>query len=315
MPPSFKLVVASQSKQSGLVVAAHGRRGILETQDGQIIRYLVKGRHLRVVCGDRVTWAGQKYDRAAMVTNLLPRDNMLERMPPGRNDVEILAANLTCVVVVVAPIPKPDWFLIDRYLCAGELMGCRLLLVSNKNDLENQSPDNIKDTWRDTPEINTYISLGYRCLSVSARIAESLNDLRTELQNQIAILVGQSGVGKSSLINQLVPDAKITVGAISKATDEGTHTTTASTMHSLPHGGRLIDTPGVREFVPVIRDAQSVQSGFREILSLAGDCRFSNCQHLREPDCAVKKARDAGKISLRRYESYKRLWRTVENSG
>ena len=111
MPPSFKLVVASQSKQSGLVVAAHGRRGILETQDGQIIRYLVKGRHLRVVCGDRVTWAGQKYDRAAMVTNLLPRDNMLERMPPGRNDVEILAANLTCVVVVVAPIPKPDWFL------------------------------------------------------------------------------------------------------------------------------------------------------------------------------------------------------------
>jgi len=307
-------VVVSKSKQSGLVVAAYGQRGIMETQDGQIIRYLVKGRRLRVVCGDRVTWTGQNHDHAAMVTDLLPRDNMLERMPPGRSDAEVLAANLTCLVVVLAPTPKPDWFLIDRYLCTGELMGCRLLLVRNKSDLDKPSNENSTDAPPTAPEIDTYIALGYQCLSASAKIAASLDALHTGLQDEIAILVGQSGVGKSSLINQLVPGAKIAVGAISKANAEGKHTTTASTMHSLRGGGRLIDTPGVRDFVPVIRDAQSVQAGFREVLSVAGDCRFSNCRHLREPDCAVKSACEAGQISSRRYESYKRLRRLVEES-
>jgi ribosome biogenesis GTPase len=120
-------------------------------------------------------------------------------------------------------------------------------------------------------------------------------------------MVGQSGIGKSSLINALVPGASVEVGKLSPATDEGKHTTTASVMHKLPNGGRLIDTPGVREFIPHISDSRNVQAGFREIIDAAEKCRFSDCQHLREPDCAVKNLVTSGKIGRRRYESYKRL--------
>ena len=287
---------------TGLVVAAHGQRGILETESVEQKRYVVKGRRLRVVCGDRVLWARQKHGDTVLVTSILPRNNILERQPPGQTKPEVLAANLTCVVVVFAPVPRPDWFLVDRYLCAAELIGCRALLVGNKNDLKFDRAD-------DNSEIQEYIRLEYPVLSVSAMLADSVQQLDEALQGETGIVVGQSGVGKSSLINRLVPEAAIAVGTVSVATAEGTHTTTASAMHKLPGGGRLIDTPGVRDFVPVIRDAASVQSGFPEILRAADGCRFSNCQHLREPDCAVKQNRDAGQISARRYEAYKRLLR------
>ena len=108
---------------SGLIVAAHGQRGILESDSGEEKRYVVKGRRLRVVCGDRVYWADQKHGKTVLVSKIQPRGNVLERQPPGHTKTEILAANLTCMVVVLAPMPAPDWFLIDRYLCAAELMG------------------------------------------------------------------------------------------------------------------------------------------------------------------------------------------------
>jgi ribosome biogenesis GTPase len=290
------------SSATGLIIAAHGQRGSLETESGEAKRYVVKGRRLRVVCGDHVCWTRQKHGDTVLVTSIQPRTNILERQPPGQTRTEVLAANLTCVVVVFAPVPAPDWFLIDRYLCAAELMGCRVLLVGNKNDLEF-------DRAADKLEIQEYVRLQYQVLSVSATRGDGVQRLADAMKSETGIVVGQSGVGKSSLINRLVPDAEISVGAVSAATSEGIHTTTASAMHRLPGGGRLIDTPGVRDFVPVIREATSVQSGFPEILAVADGCRFSNCQHLREPDCAVKKDRDAGRISARRYEAYKRLLR------
>ena len=125
------------------------------------------------------------------------------------------------------------------------------------------------------------------------------------------ILVGQSGVGKSSLLNALVPDAEAATGALSRATAEGTHTTSASVMHRLPGGGRLVDTPGERDFIPAVPADASVQAGFPEILAAAPGCRFRNCLHLREPGCAVKAAVTDGTVSARRYESYRRLLRAV----
>lgn len=293
---------------TGLIIAAHGQHGILETASGDQKRYVVKGRRLRVVCGDRVCWSEQKHGTRVLISSILARNNVLERQPPGQIKPEILAANLTCLVVVFAPVPAPDWFLIDRYLCAAELMGCRVLLVGNKNDLAFARA-------ADEAEIQDYGRLDYPVLSVSATNGDGVQQLAEALKSETGIVVGQSGVGKSSLINQLVPDAGITVGAVSRATAEGIHTTTASAMHQLPGGGRLIDTPGVRDFVPAISEATRVQNGFPEILAAADGCRFNDCQHLREPDCAVKQRRDAGQISGRRYEAYKRLLRSAARAS
>jgi ribosome biogenesis GTPase len=293
-----------QTKRSGLIIAAHGRRGRLETESGDRLPYLVQGRRLRVVCGDRVDWGFDDQGKLAVITGIAPRTNALERQPPGRPGSEVLAANLSLMIVIYAPTPEPDWFLVDRYLCTGALMGCRLLLACNKSDLVDQKRPAVAIQ-------DDYERLGYACLSISAKTNHGIDTLRNSLHDQTGILVGQSGVGKSSLINRLVPNANIATGPVSASTQEGTHTTTASAMHDLPDGGRLIDTPGVRDFIPVIPEASSVQSGFPEIVAAAEQCRFSNCRHLREPQCGVKDAAQSGAISLRRYESYKRLLHTV----
>jgi ribosome biogenesis GTPase len=193
---------------------------------------------------------------------------------------------------------------VDRYLCTGELMGCRLLLASNKSDLAEHEHNHVT-------MLRDYEHIGYPCLSVSAQTDRGIDTLHETLHDQTGILVGQSGVGKSSLINRLVPDADIAVGAISNSTQEGIHTTTASAMHDLPGGGRLIDTPGVRDFIPAIPEPKFVQAGFPDILAATDQCRFNDCRHLREPDCGVKRAVQNGTITQRRYESYKRLLRTV----
>ncbi|HJP38489.1 MAG TPA: ribosome small subunit-dependent GTPase A [Gammaproteobacteria bacterium] len=288
--------------ETGLVVAAHSRRGKLKTLSGKQLPYLIQGRRLQVVCGDTVDWTLDDQGTLAIVTGIVPRTNALERQPLGRSGSETLAANLSLMIIVCACKPEPDWFLVDRYLCTGELMGCRLLLAGNKADLAEHDHATM---------LNDYQRIGYTCLSVSAQTNQGMDSLRTALQNQTGILVGQSGVGKSSLINRLVPEADITVGAISASTHEGIHTTTASAMHDLPDGGQLIDTPGVRDFIPAIPQAQSVQAGFPDIHTAADQCRFSNCLHLREPDCSVKLAVQNGTVSPRRYESYKRLLHTV----
>ncbi len=297
-----------QSTRTGRIIAAHGRRGRLETESGDLLPYLVQGRRLRVVCGDHVEWVFDDQGTLAVITGITPRTNALERQPPGRPGTEILAANLSMMIIICAPQPEPDWFLVDRYLCTGELMGCSLLLASNKSDLAEQGQE---QGHHPVAMLDDYKKIGYSCLSVSAQTNQGIDTLRDALHDQTGILVGQSGVGKSSLINRLVPNADITVAPISASTLEGTHTTTASAMHDLPGGGRLIDTPGVRDFVPMIPEARSVQTGFPEILAAAEHCRFGNCRHLREPQCGVKDAVQSGTVTERRYESYKRLLRTV----
>ena len=296
----------SATSNEGLVVAAHGQRGTLETEGQRQIAYLVRGKRQRVVCGDRVKWASTGTDDIAIIEEINNRNNILQRREPGRQGAEILAANLTCLVAVAAPSPKPDWFVIDRYLSMGALMNCKLILVANKTDL-------LKSETRESfdAEISDYLAAGYDCLSVSANTGDGVDVLAEHLQDEIAILVGQSGVGKSSIINRLIPGTDIATREVSRATREGRHTTTASAMHRLPNGGRLIDSPGVRDFVPMIDAITDVAAGFPEITALADECRFSNCRHLREPNCAVKNACDSNRISARRYESYKRLLKSV----
>lgn len=286
----------------GRVVAAYGQRLLVEDDEGQRYPAFVARRGLRVVCGDRVRWlAGDAGDRA--VVEQLPRSSELRR-PDSRGRSEVLAANITQLVVVLAPSPAPDPFIIDRYLAAAEVMGAAAAIVANKADLPTALPAGL---------LEEYESLGYPVLRVSAATGTGLDALALLLREQRSLLAGQSGVGKSSLLNALVPGIEAATAGISAATGEGRHRTTATTLHRLSCGGELLDSPGVRDFAPALDDPRLAATGFREIVTAARECRFANCRHMKEPGCAVKAGVEAGRISARRYESYRRLLRLTED--
>jgi ribosome biogenesis GTPase / thiamine phosphate phosphatase len=285
------------------VVAAFGQRLLVEDLAGERRPGFVGRRGLRVVCGDRVRWRPAGEAGEVAVLERLPRDNALSR-PDLRGRVEVIAANIDQVIVVCAPVPPPDPFVTDRYLAAAELMGAAAIAVCNKADLGGADA---------LPELGEYRAAGYPVLDVSALTGQGLDDLRERLAGHRSILVGQSGVGKSSLLNALLPGIDAATAAISEATGEGRHRTTATTLHPLPCGGALLDSPGVRDFAPALDDPRLAAAGFREIVALADRCRFANCRHMREPGCAVKDAVEAGTLSPRRYESYRRLLRLTED--
>jgi len=291
--------------QAALVVAAHGRRGILAQSDGTRLPFMMRGRQLRVYCGDRVRFAATGPGEPVVIESIAPRDNELQRLSGRGGLPETIAANVTHLVVVMAALPMPDLFLTDRYLCAARLMGAASALAWNKSDMAGPP----------SAELALYESLGSPVWAVSAVTGDGIAALRAWIGSGTAILVGQSGVGKSSLLNALVPGADVLTGEISLSSDEGRHTTTASVLHPLTGGGGLVDTPGVRDFVPAIPERRSISGGFIEIEEYGRQCRFTDCSHLRESHCAVQEAVAAGEIDPRRYESYRRLMNLVRQSG
>lgn len=287
----------------GLVVAAHGRRGILAQPDGMRFPYMIRGRHLRVYCGDRVHFEAIPDGKPVLITAITPRDNELQRLS-ARGLPETIAANVTHMIVVMAALPAPDLYLTDRYLCAARLMGTGSALAWNKSDLAAVP----------AAELAGYGTLGCPVFPVSAVTGAGIDALRAWIGSGTAVLVGQSGVGKSSLLNALVPGADAVTGEISNASDEGRHTTTASVLHPLAGGGSLLDTPGVRDFVPAIPERRAIVGGFVEIDEHGRRCKFNDCSHLREDHCAVQEAVAAGQIDPRRIESYRRLMNLVRQT-
>lgn len=287
--------------ESGRVVAAFGRRVLIEDAAGERHRCMITGRRLRPVCGDEVQWARPVDDSDGLVTAIEPRRNELAR-PSRRGRNEVLAANIDQLLIVSAPIPAPDPFIVDRYIAAARLMDAAAGVVCNKSDLVEASQLLDPEEFR---------RIGYPVIDTSARTGAGLDELRRLMAAHTNILVGQSGVGKSSLLNALLPHVGAETAAVSAATGEGRHTTTASVLHHLASGGTIIDSPGVRDFAPPSMEPSQVATGFAEIAARAGECRFANCMHLQEPDCAVKTALAQGAISPRRYESYRRLYRLM----
>lgn len=283
------------------VIATYGRHLLLQDDAGARHRARPLGRKLEIICGDQVECEFQGAELLA--TRVLPRSRLLRRTNlRGRS--EPLAANLTQLGIVLAAVPAPDLFIVDRYLSAAASASLSAIIVLNKADLPGAAELRAS--------LAAHAALGYRVLEVAAIDARGLAPLRDALAGHTTILAGQSGVGKSSLTRLLtIEDADIEVGALVRD-EEGRHTTTASRMYPCQGGGRIIDSPGVRDFAPALDDLEPASLGFIEVAQRATGCRFLDCRHMHEPDCAVRGAVDDGSMDARRYESYRRLRRLFD---
>lgn len=280
------------------VIECYGRRVILALPDGSHQAAEIFGRRLRVVCGDRVHIENNPATQAPQIKEVLERHTHFTRTD-SHGQAEVLAANITQLVVLMCDQPPADPYIVDRYLAGAELGNLKSLLVITKQELGLS--DELQAHVRD------YQQAGYRVLCVSAQEHTGLEELRAVLKNETSMLVGESGVGKSTLTNVLLQQNTQATREISDATGEGKHTTVSSALFQLPGGGELMDSPGVRDYAPAPVNDLQVAFGWREFQPHAGQCKFNNCLHLREPGCAITAAVATGQISARRYESYKRL--------
>lgn len=288
-------------KRTGLVVSRHRREVVIESDTGDTLNALVSGRRLNPLVGDEVSWRAQP-DGTAVIEDIRSRQSLLERID-NRGQPEGVAANVSLIAVVIAPSPAPDWALVDRYLVAAELIPVGAVLVRNKSDVEDLAVDEAAQR---------YTGIGYELIETCTRSGHGIGILARRLRGERAVLVGQSGVGKSSLINALLDSDVQTVGTLSTRRALGRHTTTASMLHRLPGGGEIIDSPGVRRYAPWLAEPADVARGFVEFRRFADQCRFNDCRHMEEPGCAVVQAVREHRISDARYQSYLALRATLE---
>jgi ribosome biogenesis GTPase / thiamine phosphate phosphatase len=284
----------------GTVLASYGR-GVLVQAAGETLHCALSGRKQRVVCGDRVAWAYPPAADGPSIQSVEPRRNLIERID-ARGRAEPVASNIDRLAIVVATEPAPDWFLVDRYWAGAVLKDLDGLLIVNKLDLGTQPLQ---------PELENYRDLQLNCIEVSSQSGAGIPQLKRMLAGGVTLLVGQSGVGKSSLVNALAPAAAAQTAELTRD-DEGRHTTTTSRWYELDTDSAIIDAPGVRDFAPPASLVRAAERGFVEIHLIGVNCRFNDCRHLEEPGCAVRSAVAASQIAARRYESYRRLFRLYE---
>lgn len=256
-----------------------------------------------VAVGDRVEYGDAGTDGVALISAIEPRRNYIIRRASNLSKAaSIIAANVDMALLVVSLAhPQTSTTFIDRFLASAEAYGVPAVIAVNKVDLLDDEPDG-----REYLEavLNLYRTIGYEAIAVSAKTGEGIGDLKALLKDRTTLFSGNSGVGKSSLINALVPGLELRTGIISEANDTGMHTTTFSEMFALPGGGSIIDTPGVRGFGTVEFNPAEVGHYFPEIFREASNCRFGDCTHTHEPGCAVLRAVDESRISQSRYSSY-----------
>ncbi len=280
----------------GLVIS-HLGQGIAVEVSGAIILCQTRRKLDTVAVGDQVMVTKVSSDQGR-IEEILPRRSLLLR-PSRNNKTRPVAANIDKIYVVFATEPHCDFLLIDQYLAICENKNIDAVLVLNKVDLTN-----IKKL---ETELQQYQDIGYELHKVSAIENIGIAELKTALNNQISIFTGQSGVGKSSLTNALIPDKQLKTNTVSEITKHGRHTTTAATLYHLPEGGDLIDSPGVAIFGLADMTEQQLAWGYREFQPLLEQCKFNNCRHLKDKGCAVRAAAETGEIPLQRYQRYLKL--------
>lgn len=277
-------------EHSGKVITRYGQRQLVENEQGRVFQSVSRQNIGLSVAGDRVLFQKTKHNEA-IVTAIYPRDSELKRQG------KLIAANIDQLWLVVALEPHYEFELIDRYLIMAENSKLPIGIIVNKIELSSDEKSTTKDFLN-------YKSLDYDVHFVSVKNQTNLDTFKEKLVNKSHIFLGQSGVGKSSLINSLIPDLELRVSEISNKSKLGKHTTTNTTIYHIPSGGDLIDSPGVREFQLENLTELEIKSGFKEFKALSSECRFRDCRHINEPNCAVKDSLDQGKISNNRYQSY-----------
>lgn len=279
---------------TGLVIASFGKRYDIELEGGRQISCVTRGKKSDLACGDRVE-VSITADNEGVVENILPRRSLLYRSNEYRK--KLLAANVTQIVIVVATEPSFYEDLVNRCLIAAETAEIKVLILLNKSDLPT--------TDAALKRLELFRSLGYAVQPLSA--LHDISQLRSWLQGQTSVLVGQSGMGKSTLVNALLPEAKTRTQEISAVLDSGKHTTTAARLYHLDPESSLIDSPGLQEFGLNHLSIDEVEQAFVEFRPYLGKCRFNDCRHVKEPDCAVLNAVSDGIISEFRLQSYHKL--------
>ncbi|WAW11139.1 ribosome small subunit-dependent GTPase A [Oxalobacter vibrioformis] len=288
----------TRSLKKARIIAAHGRHYLAE-QDGELILSVTRGKKSNVAVGDYVMVAPTAKGQA-VIESIEERETLLFRSDQFKS--KLLAANVTQLFIVVATEPGFADDLISRALVATEAVGIKAHLILNKIDIANALP-------KARERLQLYAGLGYLMheISATAEPEATRQTLIPLVENQITILIGQSGMGKSSIINILIPGVDIATREISAALDSGKHTTTFTRLYRMNEHTALIDSPGFQEFGLYHLDKEALEQAFREFRPHLGHCRFHNCRHLAEPGCAILEAVEAGGISPMRHRLYTQL--------
>ena len=299
-----KLQLDESSTKTARVISHHGRQLYAETENFEKIKCKIRQNLGDIACGDYVLLqqalnaTGESQNVVVAVkerTNLLVKTGFAGAVKP-------VAANIGQLVIVTALLPRPNPYLIDRYLTSAENLPAKALIVINKIDLLD---DETKIIANELTKL--YESIGYHVICTSIKQDIGIDELSQALSNTTSILVGLSGVGKSSLVKAILPKEEIKIGETSKSTGEGKHTTTVSALYHLKDNGIIIDSPGVRDFTPINKTQEEITHGFIDVRKFNGACKFANCSHQNEPGCAMKEAVRNGDLNPQRFNNYLRL--------
>lgn len=312
------LIVNCKLQMKGLVIKNTGSWYTVRTDDGRDIESKIKGnfrlREIRstnpIAVGDRVDIEINK-EGTAFITEIEDRKNYIIRRASNLSKhSHIIAANLDqALLIVTVNYPITTTIFIDRFLASAEAYRIPVKLVFDKIDrFHGEDKEAMEEL------IKMYSSIGYPCLKMCAMSGEGMDNFKAELKGKVTLLSGHSGVGKSTIINKIVPGVNLRTGTISEYHNKGMHTTTFSEMIPLPDGGYLIDTPGIKGFGTIEMEGVEISHYFPEIFQHATDCRFGNCTHQHEPGCAVQEAVEQGLIPLSRYKSYLNILKDKDGS-
>jgi len=297
------------NKEEGVVIKSTGSLYLVRTQNTSVLACRLRGKFRiqgikttnPITVGDNVVFERNNLQNQGVIMEIKDRKNYICRKSINLSKIShIIASNIDVAFLVVSMVePRTPLGFIDRFLVAAESFRIKTILIFNKIDLNNAKTQEICQKWQDL-----YTSIGYECITISAVTGQGMDILKQKMQGQVSLFSGQSGVGKSSIINMLEPNLQLKTAHVSDYNSKGKHTTTFAEMFELSFGGFIIDTPGIKEFGLIQYKKEEVSHYFPEMLQLLDQCKFSNCTHTHEPQCAVKQALEECKIAQSRYINY-----------